>query len=393
MTSFRLATFYGLYYLTVGVALPFLPAYFQSLGLTSAQSGVLLSAGPVFSLLMPPVWGQVADRSGRPGLVLLVLCVGGLSGYAALLGASTFGTALLAMGVYSIFGPSITTIADALSLAHIENHGGTFAHLRRWGSLGFVVATVGFGTCVTRVDRTAVLAPLVGLATSALWCAVYLARAPKVPLHGPRPTARAAATLLRNPPLRLLLLATMLHWVAGTPFHGSLSPHFTSLGLAPWAVGLTWGVAVGSEVLVLSLWPRWSQRLKPRTLLLATFSLGALRWWGMAATNQVVALTLLASLHGLTFGAFYVTAVGQVARLAPDSLRATGQSLFASVTFGLGGLIGFTGSGVLYDLMGGHRLFALAGVLELVPIVALGWWGNERTQQGYAPVRPKRSDM
>ncbi len=371
VTSFRLSTFYLLYFLAVGVTLPFLPAYFTTLGISSSEIGVLLSIAPVFSLLMPPVWGQLADRSGHPGVILLVLCVGALLGYTVLLGASGFSTALVAMALYSVFGSSVTSIIDSMSLQHLTHHRGEYAHLRRWGSLGFVVATLAFGYSVKRVDRMAVLAPMVFLLAAAAWCGLTLARAPRVARSGPRPTVKAAVNLLNDKTLLLLLLATMLHWVAGTPYHGSLGTHFTAMGLAPWAVGLTWGVAVSSEVVVLSLWPKWSHVVSPRVLLLITFALSSLRWFAMAATSNVVLLTLLAATHGISFGAFYVAAVAEVAKHAPDSLRATGQALFTAITFGFGGIVGFTGSGVLYAHLGGHQLFAIAGAIELLPIAVV----------------------
>jgi len=363
--------FYLLFFLAVGVTLPFMPAYFVSLGISPTQVGVLLAVNPVLSLLMPPWWGQLADRTGHPGVVLLVLCLGGLLGYSVLLGASGFGSALVAMALYSVFGSSVTAIVDSLSLQHLARTGGSYAHVRRWGSFGFVVATLGFGYSIVRVDRLAVLAPMLFLAGAALWCGLTLARAPRVTRTGPQPTVKAALGLLRNKPFALLLLATMLHWVASTPYHGSLGTHFTDLGLPPWTVGLTWGVAVSSEVVVMTLWPRWSHLLSAHGMLLVSFGVSALRWWSMAATDNVVLLAALAAVHGISFGAFYVSAVAEVAKHTPESLRATGQALFTAITFGVGGLIGYASSGVLYTHLGGHQLFAIAGVVELLPIAVL----------------------
>jgi PPP family 3-phenylpropionic acid transporter len=80
-------------------------------------------------------------------------------------------------------------------------------------------------------------------------------------------------------------------------------------------------------------------------------------------------LVALAPLHGLTFGAFYVASVAFLSRRVPPELRASGQALFSAVTFGLGGLVGYASSGAAYDWLGGHRLFAVAAVLELVAAV------------------------
>ncbi len=353
VTSFRLSVFYFIYFLTVGLTLPFLPAYFQARHFSPAEIGVLLSAGPVFAFF--------------------ALCLGSAAGYALLLGAESFTGSLVALGVYSVFGSSITPVIDAIALGHLAQHPGEYAHLRRWGSLGFVVASLGFGAWVTRIDSRVVVTSILCFAAAAAWAGLTLARAPAAKVVGPRPTVRAAAQLLRQKPLVLLLTATMLHWVANTPYHGSLGTHFTDIGLLPWAIGLTAGVAVCSEVVVMTTWPSWSPRLRPRALLMGTFAVSSARWAGMAATDDVRWLTALAALHGITFGAFYVASVAEVAKLAPESLRATGQALFVASTFGLGGLLGYSGSGVLYGLVGGHRLFALAAVAEWLPLGVIFW--------------------
>jgi PPP family 3-phenylpropionic acid transporter len=96
------------------------------------------------------------------------------------------------------------------------------------------------------------------------------------------------------------------------------------------------------------------------------FVASAVRWGGMALVSSPEGMVLIAPLHGMTFGAFYVASVAFLSRRVPPELRASGQALFAAFTFGLGGLVGYLSSGVGYDWLGGHRLFAVAGVVELV---------------------------
>ena len=155
-----IAGFYLLYFATVGVTLPFLPAYLASLGLHATQVGTLLAIGPAVTLIAPPLWGHLADRLGRPDLVLQTLAVGACLGFAPLLVATDFGWIAATLCLYAFFNASITPVIDGLALHRVHNHGGHFARLRLWGSVGFIAAATAFGRFVHAVDRRAVLVPL-----------------------------------------------------------------------------------------------------------------------------------------------------------------------------------------------------------------------------------------
>ena len=368
-----LVVYYLLFFMFVGVTLPFLPVYYQSLGIKPSDIGLLLSVGPVFSLVAPPLWGQLADRSGRPGVVLLGLSLGSLVGFGLLLSVTSFQGVLLALAVFASFNAATTTVLDSLALAHVERHGGTFARLRTFGSVGFVASTLAFGFGVDVVDRRVVVVALALIGAYTVWAFFTLARAPATRREGPAADLAGAVSLVRNPQVGWLLVASAAHWVASAPYHGSLGLHFTALGFPPSTVSLSASIAVASEVLVFATWPRWSHRVRPRALLLVAFGVSALRWGAMGLTTSPTLLVALAALHGLSFGAFYVASISWVADRAPGSLRATGQSLFVAATFGLGGLVGFTGAGRLYDGVGGQRLFQLAALAELVPALVV-WW-------------------
>jgi hypothetical protein len=72
---------------------------------------------------------------------------------------------------------------------------------------------------------------------------------------------------------------------------------------------------------------------------------------------------------------FYLAAVERVDALAPEGLRATAQGLFASVVFGLSGLLGNALSGILYQPLGMGRLYAAAAGVAAAG-TALYWAGT-----------------
>jgi len=370
-THTRLAVFYLLMFMAVGVSLPFFPQYYRSLDFSGPQVGALLAIGPLFAMVMPPLWGQLADRWGRPGLVLGLLTLGATLGFLALTFASAFWVVLLSLCLHAAFGSSMTTMIDTLALRHVEKEGGSYSALRLWGSLGFVLASLGYGFSVDVIDRRAILTALGCMAIATGWTWLTLARVPAVHGEGPRPSFAEVGALLRRKDVAVFLAASALHWIACSPYNGTLSMHVTALKLPPWVVSAAASVGVASEVAVMFTWPRWGHRIPPRTLLIAAFLASAARWFGMAWADSPAALLALSAIHGLTFGAFYLASVAYMAQAAPGSLRATGQSLYVAATFGIGGLVGYLGTGAGYDALGGHRLFAVAALAALLPALLL----------------------
>ncbi|MBN1207551.1 MAG: MFS transporter [Myxococcaceae bacterium] len=359
-----LAGFYLLYFATVGITQPFLPAYLRSLELSTTEVGLLLALFPLASLLAPPLWGHLADRTGRLSGVLTALVACAALCFAPLLRVDGFLALAVTLGAYACFASSIIPMLDSLALNHVAQKGGSFAYLRLFGSLGFILSTTTFGLLVRQVDRSTVLVALTLLVMLAAWGVTLRSRTPP----GPPPHPLAGLQLLRdNKDLRWLMAATCLHWMACTPYNGMLAIHVLALGLPPSVVGLAAGVGVVAEVAALLLYPRLAERIAPRHLLCLAFALSGLRWGGMALVTSPIPLVALSLLHSMTFGVFYVASVAFVARRVPQHLRASGQGLFTAITFGFGGLVGFAASGAAYALLGGgHALFAVAGGLELV---------------------------
>lgn len=363
------AAAYFLHFATVGVAMPFLPAHFRNLGLSGGEIGLLLALSPAMTLLVPPMWGRLADRWGRPERVLACVLWGAALCFVPLVQATSLPAIALTLGAHAFFACAVTALLDSLALSAIARTGGSFARLRLFGSLGFVVSTTTTGLLSARVDARTVMV-VAGLLLLSATFALLLALHVRGPARGS--TSRVSPVegrgLLREPALRVLLCACALHWIAGAPFHGAFAIHVAALGLAPWVVGVSIGAGVLAETVIMAFYPRLRARATERHLLVVSFGVTVARWLGMALAEDPAWLIALSLLHGLTFGAFYAAAIGATARLVPVARRAEGQALFAAVTFGFGGLVGYVFGGLGYDALGGHGLFAVAAGVEAVAL-------------------------
>jgi MFS transporter, PPP family, 3-phenylpropionic acid transporter len=181
---------------------------------------------------------------------------------------------------------------------------------------------------------------------------------------------RERGSILRDRQILAFLAICCLHWIACAPFNGMFSIHLQSLGFAPPVIGLAAAVSVTSELAGMWIYPRVAARWSRHQILVTCFLVSAVRWLAVGVTTSGAAMVLLQTLHGMTFGLFYVTAVQLVDARVSREARTTGQTLFVATTFGLGGLVGYGGGGIAYDAIGGPALFCVAAVLEIAAALA-----------------------
>ncbi|HXU79794.1 MAG TPA: MFS transporter, partial [Polyangia bacterium] len=159
---------------------------------------------------------------------------------------------------------------------------------------------------------------------------------------------------------------------------------FADRHLSQLLLGTAFLVSVGAEMATLYFFSRLRARFLLAPILAVTFAVSAVRWVLMGTVQDPRALVALQATHALTFGAFWGSALSWVGECVPPRLRATGQTLFTGVLYGVGNGLGMLGSGVLYDVF--HRAdesFLIAGAVELVPLVLVLSWGRRLD-----PLRP-----
>jgi MFS transporter, PPP family, 3-phenylpropionic acid transporter len=361
--------FYFFYFQSVAVYMTFMPPYLRGLGLTGREISTLYAIPPLLALAVPLAWATLADRTRRHDRVLRIVVGGACLGFVPLLFARSFAPILIGWITFAVFSVAVGGLADALAVARVRA-GAIYGRLRLWGSVGYVVAAVAVGALLSARGHGAD-----GIAPVALWLALVAAFIAALPLRGTgedsaRPSAGDVKALLAKPRLRLLLLAAALHWVCLTPYNVYFGVLMRDLGLSPNVWGLAFSTGVVAEVIVLAMFRRLEARFPLDVLLAAAFVASALRWLAISVVDATWALVALQAIHGLSFGLFWSAAIALIAATAPGSLRATGQALLV-MSINLGGVIGNTVTGRLYDASGPRLMFVLAAILELAPLTVV----------------------
>lgn len=90
----------------------------------------------------------------------------------------------------------------------------------------------------------------------------------------------------------------------------------------------------------------------------------ALRFLLMALASDPLSVLAVQSLHSITFGVFYVTAVRYITRIIPWQYRATGMALFIIFWSSVSGLLSGAFGGLLFEAAGRSSFYLLAALLS-----------------------------
>lgn len=363
LTSTRsLAAYYFWYFVAVGVLEPYLTPLWREFGLSSSEIGLLNAIMPAVATVAPFVWAAYADATRRGDRIFLWTTW--LSALAAFVlpNARRFVPAALGIFGLAVFRTPLIPFANSMTFHALQGRPQGYAAVRLWGTIGYIAAAVGAGVIM---DRLGLQVGMYGVALSMLSCGLvaWTGRSRERVRLAPV-GLREILDSVRDRRLLVLVTATALAWVSYGPYGTFYTIHLERLGFSRAFAGTAWGLAAASELVVMLLWPRMCGWATPRTWLIVALSAHPLRWLLSSVAYGPAFLLSIQLTHAFTFGVFYLAAVQSLERLAPAGLRTTAQGVFASATFGIGGLVGNSLGGLLYEAMGMTALYIGAALVS-----------------------------
>ncbi len=299
---------------------------------------------------VPFLWTALADVTRRGERIVLVNTW--LAALVALLlpRLDRFAAVVAVVLLLAIFRASLIPLANSMTFRALAGRRDRYAAIRLWGTLGYILVAVAAGIWV---DHRGLASALYGIAlATAVSGVVAVGARGRQEARLPRIRFADVRSLLRDREIRLLLLTTGLAWTSYGPYATFYTIHLEQLGRSRSFAGAAWALAAGSELCIMLAWGRLCRLAHVRTWLILGMAAGVLRWGLSVLASQPFVLLAIQLTHAFTFGVFYLAAVQTVDTLVPDALRATGQGLFASITFGLGGLAGSVLGGLAYERVG-----------------------------------------
>lgn len=354
--ALRLAIFYAALFAALGVQVPFLPLWLAAKGLDASTIGMVLSVPMLMRLLAIPLATRIADRHDALRAIIAIASALAMLGYGAMGLAQGALAVTIAFALASIFYTPLMPLADAYALRGLGALGRAYGPVRLWGSAAFIVGSFAGGLVLDVVPAR----DLIWLVAAAL--VMTASAACTLSPLAPRETStakplRSARDLLRDPALLAAMAAASLIQASHAIYYGFSTLDWAAAGLDGSAIGALWALGVVAEIVLFAMSGRLP--VAPTTLILFGAAGAAVRWGAMAFDPPAVLLAPLQCLHGLSFGATHLGALGFIARTAPAEASATAQGYLA-VALGLAMAAAMGVSGVLYARWGSFAYVTMA---------------------------------
>jgi PPP family 3-phenylpropionic acid transporter len=370
--SFRLSAYFGAYFLYAGALVPYFALYLAARGFGAVEIATVMAMPQLARIAAPTFWGWLADRSGAGRAIVFGSGVALVAGYPLIGAAEGVLAVALVMLAMSLLSAGALPIVEALTLSSLEGRGERYGPIRMWGSIGFIAGVLGTGMWLDAHAPSSLLG-VVGV-LAAITLAVSLLLPPARASVGAGGAEARLGDVLRRADVIALLAACSCMSAAHGALYGFFSWHAEALGYSKTAIGALWTLGVVAEIVVFLAWPQLARRYSLRGLLITAFLCAAARFAAIGWGTHVLALLILAQLlHAASFGVFHAASVAAVHRLFTGRLQARGQTLYSSLSYGLGGGAGLLIAGWSWEALGPGLSFTLSTAFALAGAALVTW--------------------
>ncbi len=376
----RLSSFYFFYFAIVGAFIPYWSLFLKDSGFNPIQIGELFALLGGTRIIAPMLCGWIADRTGKNlRIIRIVAFLTALlfSGFLFVRGYVWFSGITIAFG---IFWNSTLPQFEAVTLYHLKDQAHRYSRIRLWGSIGFIVAVLGVGRLLDNPSSDLLLPAIITALMALVWLVSLVTPSTQTINH--ETAAIGIMQILKRPEVLAFLIANMLLQLAHSPYYVFYSIYLKHYQYSTSLTGLLWALAVFAEIILFIYMRRLLKRFSLRAILLASILLSVVRWMIIGWCVDYVWLLVFAQLlHAATFAGTHVAAIHLVHRYFGDRHQGKGQALYASLSFGMGGMLGSYYSGRYWESLGAEIVYSMAAVFCSVAfVIAYIWVGRESSQ-------------
>ncbi len=354
-----------LLFAALAFVMPFLVLYYQSLGFTGAEIGLLTGLTPLITMVSAPFWTGLADKTRQHRLIMSLAILVSVVILVVVPRLRAFVPVLLMVLLYNAFNAPVSSFTDSATMFMLGAKKDLYGRIRLGGTIGFGIAASVAGVFVQNYGLRYAFwggAAILFLALLVSQKLVFGAAQTGASIK------QGVRTLLADRRWFLFLTLALAGGLGLAANNTYFFPYLNELGAAESIMGLALTIGTLSEIPVLYFGNRLLQRFTANGLLLLAMTITGLRLILFAASPTPEMILLLQLLNGLTFPAMWVAGVAYADQNAPPGMRSTAQGLFGAMVFGLGLAVGGFIGGPILENWGGHALYLIFGSIILITV-------------------------
>lgn len=361
------SAFYFLYYGAGAALFPYQALYFDSLGLTGSQTGLLLSIGPLIGLVASPFWTGLADARQRHLSILILSMLVTTVSVALVPIADRFAVLVGLYAVQAFFLAPAIALVDSATMTMLGGARDMYGRIRLWGALGWGLVAPAAGWLLQLLGLQWAFWLYASMLAFNLLVVGRLRFSGSDSLHSFSSGLRA---LLTDRRWIVFLFSVFIAGIGLAAANNYLFVLMSSLGAGETLMGFSLTISIISEVPVMFFGNRLLGRFGARGLLKVALLFTALRSVLFYFAGSPAAILAIQLMHGFTFPALWLAAVKYAADNAPPGLGATAQGLLGAVMWGVGASVGGLLGGILMEWVGAAAMYGILGLLMLTGLGA-----------------------
>lgn len=359
-------TFYLLYFAAMSSAMPFFVLFYQGLGFSGAQIGLLTGVPPLVTLVASPFWTTLADARQWHRLVMGVGIIAAALVIFLLPSLTSFIVVFLAIILLNTFIAPVSSLGDSATMHMLGEERAMYGRVRLGGTIGWGVFAPVAGALAENFGLRTAFWTFSAIMLLNFFVSQKLVYSSQEANNAPSGGIRIFLTSRRW--ISFFFIA-FLGGVGSFSVVAYLFPYMAELGASESTMGLALTIATLSELPIFFLAHRLVRRFGSYGLFTLTLIMFGIRCLLFAAADTPSLVLLVQAFGGMIFPAMWTAGVSYAHENAPAGLKSSAQGLFGAMSFGVGSAFsGFVG-GPLLESIGGRGMFLVLGIFILGGLV------------------------
>lgn len=370
-------SFVGIYtftYAAIGMLVPLLGQYLQSIGFTGIQIGVVTASATAVGIVASPFWGHCSHHARDNTRVVPFLCLITTLIAISMIFMKEYGFFLLAYALFSFFQTPIMPLTDAMALEARA----PFGAVRKWGAIGFAAGVFVAGQ-LADATNLGILFPLCAFGYAAAGVIIVSLRRTGNRETEIQPVQSKKIRKNKNPGnynvlfknKKFMALLAAAFFICGTNVANNIYFGFLykDVGGSIAGIGIAFLLMCGSEAPFMAWTERISNKFTMERVILISMILSALRylWYSTGPAPELLIGTFF--LQGMVNGIVLIEFVRYIAKLVEPAMIGMAMTLYQAVSSYCSSILCQLIGGAILDHYSGVQVYLFFSIYNVIGIL------------------------